>query len=293
VLSGFERILLAVLILVLMTGMGASLTGTAFRAVLRRPRGILIGVLSQFGWMPLIAFGLASALSLEATAALGLLIVGSTPGGTTSNLFTYYARADLALSISMTAVSTVVAVVMMPLVLSLYGPMLAAEGAGDATPFAVPYTSIMTTLLVVLVPVAIGMYIRHRSERVAAIVERVGSLAGVAVLILLVVSGLIRNSSLLTELPAGVYVATIGLSVIGITLGYGSAALLGLATPSRRAIGLETGIQNSPLALAIIVATFPAGEQAALMTPVLVYAFFVLVVAATVTAAWRLLAPEQ
>ena len=149
-LGGLERALLAILLLVLMAGMGATLDGADFRAVLRRPKGLLVGVVSQFGWMPLLAFLLAKGLGLDADLALGLLIVGCCPGGTTSNLFTYYARADLALSIAMTVASTFLAVAVMPLELHLYGAAV-AEGV------EIPLGSIITTLVLVLLPVALGM----------------------------------------------------------------------------------------------------------------------------------------
>lgn len=280
-LSGFEKIALAVLVIVLMTGMGASLTPEAFKRVAQRPKGVLIGVLSQFGWMPLIAFGLATLLKLDPMTTIGLLIIGSTPGGTTSNLFTYVARADLALSISMTAVSTLVAVLLMPVVLALY------VGVTTDNVLTIPYGSIVSTLAVVLVPVLIGMQVRRRNVALAARIERAGSLAGAGVLVLLIVSGIARNGEMLLALPGSTLLAAAGLSIIGLLLGYGSATLVGLDRPSRRAVGLETGIQNSPLALGIIVASFPDSTHPALMTPVLVYALFVLLIAAGVSAAWR------
>jgi predicted Na+-dependent transporter len=194
-LSPLEQVLLALLLVVLMVGMGATLTVDAFREVVRKPRGPLIGLASQFGWMPLIAFGLAHALALPPELAIGLIVVGCTPGGTTSNLFTYYARADLALSITMTALSSVAAVVLMPLALRVY-----AAPFSSAT-LAVPYTNIAATLALMLVPMGIGMAVRHRSPAAAARVERAGSVAGLAVLALLIGTGLVRNGHLLVESP--------------------------------------------------------------------------------------------
>lgn len=280
-LTGLDKALLAVLVLVLMTGMGATLTPAAFRDIARRPRGVLIGIASQFGWMPLIAFALAVTLDLPAEAAVGLILIGSTPGGTTSNLFTYYARADLALSISMTAISTMVAIVVMPLVLAVY-----ATRFTDAS-LTIPYVSIATTLAVVLVPVGIGMEIRRRSERAARATERVGSVAGVAVLLLLIGSALYRNGHLLAEMTPALYAATIGLGLLGIVLGYGAATAARLPRSARRAVALETGIQNSPLALGVIVATFPEAQHLALMMPPLMYALFVLISSTLVTLVWR------
>ncbi len=286
-LSGFEKGLLAILVFVLMTGMGATLSLRHFREIARYPKGVFVGLASQFGWMPLIAFALAKLLSLSPEFAIGLIIVGCTPGGTTSNLFTYYARADLALSIAMTAASTIVAVVAMPLVLLMY-----------ATPFTtqaltIPYGSVVSTLAIVLIPVAIGMAIRHRSERAALVTEKVGSISGFAVLLLLIGSSVVRNAHLFAELTQNMYLAAIGLGALGMVLGYVAAFVLGLDVNARRAVSFETGIQNSPLAFAIIIASFDDTlHQAILMQPML-YALTVLITSALVAVVFRLTADRR
>lgn len=280
-LSGLEQALLALLLVVLMAGMGATLTLADFRAVLRSPRGPLIGVASQFGWMPLVAFALATALELPGDQAISLLIIGCTPGGTTSNLFAYYARADLALSISMTALSTIAAVVVMPLLLMVY-----TRPFTDAS-LTVPLGKITTTLAVMLVPLALGMLVRARAPKVAPRLEKVGSLAGIAVLVLLIATGLVHNGALLAATTPAMYAAAIGLGVLGFALGYLGATLLRVARPGRRAIAFETGIQNSPLALGIIMMSFPAAMHARMLWLPLLYALFVLLSASLLTLAWR------
>ena len=280
-LSGFEQALLALLLVVLMTGMGAGLTVADFRAVLRSPRGPVIGFLSQYGWMPLIAFTLARALGLPTDMALSLIIVGCTPGGTTSNLFTYFARADVALSISMTALSTIAAVVMMPLLLVAY-----ATAYTDAA-LKVPYGNITATLGVMLVPLALGMALRARAPRAAAIAEKVGGLSGIGVLVLLIGTGLVKNGELLAETTSAMYAAAIGLGVLGFALGWLGALLLKVPEAGRRAIAFETGIQNSPLALGIIVASFPEALQERMLWLPLLYALFVLLSASLLTLYWR------
>lgn len=292
-LSGVEQALLALLLVVLMIGMGASLTVDAFREVARSPRGPLIGVLSQFGWMPLLAYLLARGLELPPAMAIGLCVVGCTPGGTTSNLFTYYARADLALSVSMTAISSVAAVVMMPLLLRVYAaPFAAPFAAPIAGPLtdaglAIPYTSITVTLALMLVPMAIGMVIRAKRPASAPRVERVGSLAGLGVLALLIVTGLARNGHLLLESPATIYVAGLGLGLGGFALGYLGAALFRLGVPQRRAVAFETGIQNSPLALTILMTSFPAALHRQLLWLPLLYALFVIASSAVIAGVLR------
>lgn len=286
-LGPVEKALLAVLLLVLMTGIGATLSPRHFRDILRAPKGVLVGLASQFGWMPLIAFGLAKGLALPTPMAIGLVLIGCTPGGTTSNMFTYYARADVALSVSMTVVSTAVAAVVMPLLLMVYAePLTSAE-------LSLPLGNIVTTLVLVLVPVGIGVAIRARSERVAAKAERLGSLSGVVVLILLIGTSLWSNHGDLAEIPAAGYVAAIALGLLGMMLGWGVSRALGMPASQQRAVALETGIQNSPLAFAIILAAFPESEQVQVLWLPMLYALFVLLSASVVTLVLRRKTSEE
>lgn len=280
-LGPIEKALLAVLLLVLMTGIGTTLSGAHFRSILRSPKGVLVGLASQFGWMPLVAYGLAKVLGLPPAMAVGLVLIGCTPGGTTSNLFTYYAKADVALSVSMTVVSTAVALVVMPLLLMAYAAPL------TSTALPIPVGSIATTLALVLLPVGLGIWIRSRSETLALRVEKVGSASGVIVLVLLVGSSLFRNYADLGSIPTPGYLAAITLGVVGMALGYLVSALLQLPAPQRRAVSLETGIQNSPLAFAIIIAAFPGDEQAQMLWLPMLYALFVLLSASVVTTWFR------
>jgi BASS family bile acid:Na+ symporter len=231
--------------------------------------------------MPLIAFGLAQALQLPAPMAIGLVLVGCTPGGTTSNMFTYYAGADVALSVSMTVVSTAVAALVMPLLLMLYAEPL------TSTALSLPMGNIVTTLVLVLVPVGIGIAIRAKSEAAALRAERLGSLSGIIVLVLLICSSLWTNHADLARIPTAGYVAAIALGLLGMVLGYGASRVLGMGVPQRRAVALETGIQNSPLAFAIILAAFPESEQVQVLWLPMLYALFVLISASVVTLVFR------
>ena len=281
-LTQLQTILLAALLVVLMAGMGASLTVEDFREVLRRPRGPLIGLLSQYGWMPLIAFGLCKALGLPDDLAISLIVVGCTPGGTTSNLFTYFAGADVALSVSMTALSTIAAVVLMPLTLYIYASGYASAG------LKIPYGNITTTLAVMLVPLAIGMVVRARRPGAARVVEQIGGVAGLGVLGLLIGTGLYNNMDVLRATTGTMYAAALGLGVLGFGFGWLGARVAGLSSAQRRAVAFETGIQNSPLALGILIASFPGEQQARMLWLPLLYALLVLISASVLTLGFRL-----
>ncbi|MFT3928420.1 MAG: hypothetical protein QM778_38180 [Myxococcales bacterium] len=281
-LGPLETALLGILLIVLMFGMGATLTPERFREVAREPKAVLIGLASQFGWMPLLAFLLAKGFELPASAAMGLVIMGTCPGGTTSNMFAYYARADVALSVSMTAASKLVAVVMMPVCLWLFArPFSSAE-------VTIPYGEVIKTLVVLLLPVALGMWLRRRrGEAFAQRAERVGGLAGICVLVMLVGASLFRNASLFSTITPSMYAASILLGVGGMLLGDLAARLFRLPTPQRRAVSLETGIQNSPLAFAIIATSFDGALEAEMLRLPLLYALFVLLEASLITLVYR------
>jgi len=276
-LTTLQTILLAALLVVLMAGMGASLTMEDFREVLRRPRGPLIGLLSQYGWMPLIAFVLCKALGLPDDLAVSLIVVGCTPGGTTSNLFTYFAGADVALSVSMTALSTIAAVVMMPLTLWIYASGYASAG------LKIPYGNITTTLAVMLVPLAIGMVVRARRPGAARVVEKIGGVAGLGVLGLLIGTGLYNNMDVLRATTGTMYLAAVLLGALGFGFGWLGARVTGLGSAQRRAVAFETGIQNSPLALGILIASFPGEQQARMLWLPLLYALLVLISVSVLT----------
>jgi BASS family bile acid:Na+ symporter len=280
-LSGLDKLLIATLTLVLMVGMGASLTPGDYRRALERPRAMLIGLLSQFGWMPLLAYFAIQSLGLEGTDALGLLIMACTSGGNASNMFAYFSRADLALSVSMTAVSTLASVVMMPTLLYAYASSL------SQTAMQIPYFAVMGTLALMLLPIAGGMWIRHCSAKTAARVERVGAVAGALLLAVLLITSVSDQLDLLLSAEDASLLACLFVAVSGMALGYMVARLAGLQPRQRQAVSLETGIQNTPLAIAVILATFPEAEQEALLKMPFLYAMTALCVGTVATWSYR------
>jgi len=284
-----EQILLVALLVLIMFGMGASLTPRDFLSSLRRPWGLIIGWVTQFGIMPLIAFTMILTLGLPPAAAVGALIMGSVPGGTTSNIFTYFSKGNLALSVLMTTNSTVWALLMTPLALYIYGRgFVTAE-------LQIPVENIAVTLGMLLIPVAIAMVIRRRNANVGAVMELMGGIFGVLVIVFLIVTWVPRNWGLLMTTPWQVYFVAVFLGMFGISIGYGIAKLIRLHPMNARTVGLETGIQNGPLAIGIVILTFGAPlMEEVLLIPVL-YSLFIVIVATFVTLYFRRanLAEEQ
>jgi bile acid:Na+ symporter, BASS family len=285
--GAFEQAVLAAMIFVIMLGMGASLTPRDFALAIKRPYGMAIGLLSQYGFMPLIGLLLALTLPVSDPVKIGLLIMGCMPGGTTSNIFTYFSRGNLALSVLMTVNSTVVGVVLIPLLIVSYVAVLTASGALSIT---VPTQNIVITLILLLVPVAIGMLIRKWNANVGALVELAGSALGIVFIALLLLTWVPRNWQFLMNTPASVFMGAIGLGLLGFLFGYGLSALLKLHPRNSRTIALETGIQNGPLAIAIVAFTFVGPlapiQQQVMAVPAL-YSLFIVITSTALTLWFR------
>ncbi len=281
-LTELETTLLGIMMMVIMLGMGASMTPRDFLIAFRKPKGILVGLLSQFAVMPFLGFLLAVALGLPAPLIVGLLLIACMPGGTTSNIFAYFSKGVLALSIMMTTVSTMVAVVMVPVLLSFYSSM-----AGVTGDYYIPAANVAQVLVVLLVPTALGMVLRKVNANIGATIELIGSFMGVVVIVFLIASWVPRNYQLLLDTGPGVYFVTIGIGLIGMLFGYWVARGLAQDTNRARTISLETGIQNGPLAVLVITLSFAGDmQQEVLLIPVL-YSLFIVITSTFITLWYR------
>ena len=276
--GAFEQALLALMIFVIMLGMGASLTPRDFWLALKRPYGLLIGVVSQYGIMPFLGFLLITILPLPQAIAVGVLIMACMPGGTTSNIFTYFSKGNLALSVLMTVTSTVTGVILIPVILLVYAAALELE---------IPRENIIITLVLLLVPVAIGMVLRKLNANVGAVTEFMGSALALFFIAFIAISWVPRNWQFLMTTTPATYVAAIGLGLFGIMIGYGFARVLKLHPRNARTVALETGIQNGPLAIAIIAFTFAGDEAQSYMAVPALYSLFIVIVSTLVTLVFR------
>jgi bile acid transporter len=292
-LNHVEQGLLGLMILVIMFGMGSSLTLKDFHLVLERPRGILIGFCSQFGLMPALAYGLARLLDLPPALAVALVLIGCLPGGSTSNMFAYFARGSVAMSITMTAASTVMALVMMPILLNVYASGFAravevsAAMTGRGISFVIPYRNIVVSLLLVLAPVAAGMVLRKVSAGWAKAAEDTASFMGIIVILYLLGTVVIRHGDLFLRTSVPVYLASIGIGVSGFLFGYGLSRVLRLPKRHCRTISLETGIQNGPIAFAIILLSFADPYRNQMLWFAILYSAFIVMTSSVVTLFYR------
>jgi bile acid transporter len=288
-ISDFETKLLGIMMIVIMLGMGASLTVKDFLIALRKPVGIGIGVVTTYLLTPIVGFTIAHLVLLpnaspEASQwyayAVGLILMACLPGGTTSNIFNYFSKGVLSLSLLMTIVSTLLAVVMVPLTLSIFS-------SGIDGDWKIPPGNVAQVLFVLLVPTAIGMALRKVTPNVGATLELIGGVMGVVVILFLIVSWVPRNWPLLLTTPWPVYFGAVGLGVFGFAVGYIFARLVRQDPRRSRTIALETGIQNGPLGVLIVTLTFSGKmQQEVLLIPVL-YSLFIVITSSIVTVFFR------
>ena len=234
---------------VIMFGMGLTLKPEDFRVVFSRPKDVLVGCLAQFTVMPLLAFALTRIFRLEEALAIGVILVGCCPGGTASNVITFLAKGDLALSVGMTATSTLLAPVLTPLLVWLL--------AGETVDVDV-VGMLLSILWVVILPIVLGLVVKRiwprTTERAAGYLPALSSLA-ICIIVLIVIAA---NAH---KLLAGGWVILLVVvlhNVCGLAAGYLIGLLLHLSPAKRRAVSVEVGMQNSGLASSLATLHFAA-----------------------------------
>ena len=240
---------------VIMFGMGLTIRMEEFRAVFVRPRALVAGCATQFIVMPLLAYALARLFELPADLALGVILVGCCPGGTASNVITYLACGDVALSVGMTAASTLIS--------PLLTPMLVYVLAGSWVQVSF-WAMVLSVMKIVLLPVAAGIALRRTAGRAVDAVADVCPLVSVAGIVL-IVSGIIAvNAEKIAGSGALVLLLVFLHNGAGLFLGLAAARLLGLNYAKATAVSIEVGMQNSGLAVALAAANFAANPLATL-----------------------------
>lgn len=251
---------------VVMLGMGLALTPSNFRNIFVMPKAITLGLLGQLVLLPVLAFVLAGLLAPTPAIAVGVVILAACPGGVTSNAYSFANRADVALSVSLTAVSSFVTILSVPLLTFL----AMSTFLGDGVVIEVPVLEMMYTLaMLTVVPVGIGMVIRHFwSERAKRLVEAVRT-ASFLFLVFLIVLGTVVAFDTLREYFLQTVVVAGSLNVLSMAMGFGMGWLGRLNVAQRIAITYEVGVQNISLASLVMLSLL--GREDFFVVP-LVYA---------------------
>lgn len=280
----FGQTLVSVLLGVIMLGMGLTLSPQDFARVLKLPRAVASGVVLQFTIMPLAGISFAALFALEPGLAVGLILVACCPGGTASNVVAYLARANLALSVTMTLASTLMAVVLTPLLTGwLAGVFVEIDR----------WALFRGMITVVLLPVIAGVLLNRLFPTATARIAAISPLASV-IGVVLIVGGIIAQSKPLIIEHAGVLLlALLALHATGFALGYVLSGLLKLGEAERRTCAIEVGMQNSGLGSTLaaspsFAAQFALPMQAALApVPSAVSAVYHVVIGSLLAAWWR------
>ena len=232
---------------IVMFGMGLTLKPQDFKVVFSRPKDVIIGCVAQFTVMPLLAFLLTKVFGLSAELAIGVILVGTCPGGTSSNVMTYLSKGDVALSVGMTAVSTILAPVLTPLLTYLY--------AGQKVEVNM-LSMFLSIVKVVIVPILLGFVINHFFKKFTEAVVEILPLISTTAIVAIVAAVVSANSAKL--LTSGLIIVAVVIlhNVLGYALGYAIGKVLKLDTTKCRAISIEVGMQNSGLATSLATTHF-------------------------------------
>jgi len=246
--QGFvTAVLLPVALGIIMLGLGLTLTLDDFRRVARIPRAVLVGLVCQMIILPAACLGIAHLFSLPPELAVGLMLLSASPGGATANLFSHLARGDVALNITLTAVNSVLSVVTLPLILNF--SLEHFMGEGKAIPLQLD--KVLQVFAIVLVPVVIGMFVRAGRPDFARRMEKPVRLVSALFLVAVIAAAVIRERDNLGAYFEAVGVAALVFNLVSMGVGYGVPRLVRLSERQSIAIGMEIGIHNGTLAIAI------------------------------------------
>ena len=245
--SVFTAVALPIALAVIMISLGLELTRADFRRIFVYPRGVAIGLLNLAVIAPLLAFGIAELFNLDPILAIGLVLLGASPGGTLANLLTHLARGDTALSVTMTALSSVGALIVVPIYLNLAADHFSGSDLGDISMLGV----VVRVFFITLVPLAIGMYVRERYPRWTEERRDQVKKAALIAFVLVVIGAVASEIDVLLDNFTDVALATLALNVAAMSVSFVVAKLARLSDRQATAISMELGIHNATLAIAV------------------------------------------
>ncbi len=266
--------IVAIALMCIMFGMGLSLTVGDFKRIVKEPRAVLIGLTNQLLILPLIGYVLVSVLDLTPAVAIGIMILVACPGGATSNLISHLAKGDTALSVTLTAVASLVTIISIPLIIQF----ALGEFQGDNRQVKLDVLqTIGQLLMIVVMPVAIGMLIRAKATAFALKMDRPVRIASGVLLALITLGLILKERSNIIPYLQQAGLPTVLLCLSTMALGFFSARLFKLKIRQAISISVESGIQNSALAITIATVTLQdtsLGIAAAIYTLIMYAAGF-------------------
>ena len=232
---------------IIMLGLGLSLTIADFKRVVVYPRAVIVGLMCQMLILPVVCYGLAVGFNLPPELAVGLMLLAAPPGGATANLFSHLAHGDVALNITLTAVNSLLSLLTLPFIINY--SLTAFMGEGKTLPLQTD--KVLQVFALVLIPVSIGMLVRARRPKLANTLDKPVRIISAVFLVLIIIATIIKERATIGDAFVAVGPAALCFNLASMTLGYGLPRLLRLDKRQSIAIGMEIGIHNGTLAIAI------------------------------------------
>lgn len=273
-------VFLPLAIAIIMFGVGMSLTVDDFKRVVLFPQAVAVGMACQLLLTPLVAFGIAALFGLPPLFAIGLAVLASCPGGPTSNLITFLARGDMALSVTVSAISNILTVFTAPLFIAF----AVNYHLGQNGTVEIPLLRIMLqVVLLTIIPVSLGMLLRIKRPQLVGAVDDAFKLASLVLLFLVIVAAVVRERHILVQAFIDVGPAALMLNLLTMAIGFGAAWLLSLRWSQGIALPIEVGIQNGVLAIALAntlqlspdISVVPAIYSLIMLLTAPLFAFFI------------------
>ncbi|NHC02218.1 bile acid:sodium symporter family protein [Acinetobacter sp. 187] len=271
--SGMITIILPLALAIIMIGLGLELTPNDFKRVSKHPKAVLIALFCQLFLLVGIAYLLCKLFALPPLLAVGLMLLAASPGGSTANLFSYLFKGDLALNISLTAINSVVAAFTLPLIMNFAIYHFMNEGQQ----ISLQFSKIMQVFGIILIPVAIGMLIRHFAPHFTEKLNKPLRIFSVLFLVLIIVGAILKERAHIMEYFAQVGMATAIFCICSLLVGYCVPRFFGINSAQARACAFEIGIHNSTLAMTIALTVMASSTVA---MPAAVYSIFMYIFAA-------------
>lgn len=263
--SLLTSVILPASLFIIMLGMGLSLIIDDFKRVVQYPKATIIGLVNQLILLPLMAFAMVKVLGLAPLTAVGFMLIAACPGGVTSNLIAHVSKGDTALSITLTAISSFITVITIPLIVSFSLSHFMDNSQSIQLPVG---KTIIQILSITVIPVSIGMFIRNRFPDFALKMDKPTRIASTIIFIIILVSVIATNLELVRENMGTLGWISLLLLMLTMALGFFSAKLFKLNLSQQISIAIESGIQNGTLAIVIATTLL---EQSELSLPAAIY----------------------
>lgn len=254
-----STIILIGALFIIMFGMGLTLTISDFRRVIKFPKAVITGLVNQLILLPIVGFSLATVLGAEPYLAVGIMILAACPGGATSNLITHLSKGDTALSVTLTAISSLITIISIPLIVSL--SLNHFMGLEQSVELDIPKVFVQL-LVITVIPVSLGMWVRASKPDFADRMEKAVKIASAIVLALVILGILVKEKDNVIGYfeQAGILALSLNLSTMAI--GFATAFLLKLKFPQMITIAIESGIQNGTMAIGVATIALSSTELA-------------------------------